>query len=373
MNVCICTNGIFPHAVGGIQRHSRLLVEALAQKNVCLGVIHPHAGENIFKDVPQVEEFVVPPLATEKNYLLASYQYSKNVLDVVRQRECSVVYSQGFSIWAGIREVQDRLIVNPHGLEPFQAIGLKNKLIGLPFRLVQSYVFRRAERVVSLGGKLTDILRRHVDEERIAVIPNAVELPQIDRDGSTPRPRHLLFVGRFAANKGIHILMNAVRELNQRGFEEDLVFDLVGKGPLFDEYKAKYQASNVNFLGFVNDQELHERYESCDALLLPTLYEGMPTVVLEAMSYGKPVIVTDVGATRELVDSSNGYVIPKNNAEELVKAIVSFYELSDDEKRALGEASRRKVEERFVWEAVADEYLKLFRSVKESRMKEVND
>jgi glycosyltransferase involved in cell wall biosynthesis len=99
----------------------------------------------------------------------------------------------------------------------------------------------------------------------------------------------------------------------------------------------------------------------------------MPTVVLEAMSYGKPVIVTDVGATRELVDSSNGYVIPKNNVEELVKAIVSFHELSDDERRALGETSRRKVEERFVWEAVAEEYLKLFKSVEESRMEKVND
>lgn len=373
MNVCICTNGIFPHAVGGIQRHSRLLVEALAEKNIHLDVIHPHAGEKIFDGLRGVEELAVPPLATERNYLLASYQYSKNVLDVVRERECSVLYSQGFSIWAGIREVQDRLIVNPHGLEPFQALGLKNKLIGLPFRLVQSYIFRRAQCVVSLGGKLTDILRRHVDEERIAVIPNAVELPQVDKDENATRPQRLLFVGRFAANKGIHILMDAVRELNQRGYEEDFVFDLVGKGPLFDEYKAKYQATNVNFLGYIDDQELRERYKSCDVLLLPTLYEGMPTVVLEAMSYGKPVIVTDVGATRELVDSRNGYMIPKNDAESLVEAIISFHELSDDERRALGKTSRRKVEERFVWEAVAEEYLQLFKSVEESKMEKVQD
>ena len=173
----------------------------------------------------------------------------------------------------------------------------------------------------------------------------------------------MLFVSRFAANKGIPVFMEAIQQLNASGLQDQLTFNFAGKGPLYDEYVAKYQLPNVNFLGFVDDADLENLYRTCHLFVLPTLFEGMPTVVLEAMSHRLPIVVSDVGATAEQVDASNGYLIPKNDANALAQAITQFYGLSSEAKRAMSEASFARLQARFTWEAVAQQHLQLFRQM----------
>lgn len=91
----------------------------------------------------------------------------------------------------------------------------------------------------------------------------------------------------------------------------------------------------------------------------------MPTVVLEAMAHALPIIVTDVGATAELVSSSNGYLIKKNNVAELKKAFASFIDLSDSQKKKLGQNSLKKVHNHFTWPKVAKKHYQLFKSLTE--------
>ncbi|MEL7401330.1 MAG: hypothetical protein AAFN68_12275, partial [Pseudomonadota bacterium] len=101
LKVLFCTDGIFPHAVGGMQRHSRLLVEALAHTGeVDLVVLHPHPGEAIFADFPQVEEIALPPLPGKKHYFFELRDYSKLVLAEALKRPDHLIYSQGLSVWA---------------------------------------------------------------------------------------------------------------------------------------------------------------------------------------------------------------------------------------------------------------------------------
>jgi glycosyltransferase involved in cell wall biosynthesis len=89
----------------------------------------------------------------------------------------------------------------------------------------------------------------------------------------------------------------------------------------------------------------------------------MPTVVLEAMARGLPILVTDVGATRELVDESNGQIIAKNSPDSIVAALDRLHGMPDGDFAALGARSIRKVEERFTWDRVADAHVDLFRRV----------
>ena len=86
----------------------------------------------------------------------------------------------------------------------------------------------------------------------------------------------------------------------------------------------------------------------------------MPTVVLEAMSASMPIIVTDTGATAELVDSDNGFLIETANVRALKWAIQRYYQLKPEEKKALSEKSYQKVVEKFTWEKVARQHLDLF-------------
>lgn len=363
--ILFCTDGIFPHAVGGMQRHSRLLIEQLAaMPDISIKVIHPHQGIRVFEN-PAITEIVAVPEKTSERYLINCYEYSKKIYDLALKHPNAIIYSQGLSVWYNIGRIGKRVIVNPHGLEPYQSLTTRDYVSGIPFRMIFNHLFKNAACIISLGGRLTPILQSKTSPGKVKVLPNAVNVPEINprNFNRADGPVKFLFVGRFALNKGINILAQAVKELNAAGYTDKFIFNLVGKGPLFDSYKNEYAFPNLNFLGFADDDKLSDLYRTNDVFVLPTLFEGMPTVVLEAMACGMPIIVTDVGATLEMVDQSNGFIIEKNDVESLKNAILKYSELSDVNKKSMSEASYSRVKDKFTWKIVADKHAGLFRSL----------
>jgi glycosyltransferase involved in cell wall biosynthesis len=289
-----------------------------------------------------------------------------------------VILSQGFCVWKGIDRFRDRLIVHPHGLEMFQMLTRKERMLGWPFRASLRSILRHSAACISLGGKLTTILQQQVEGSacKVVVLPNATEVTQVSSDkgqvasdkGQVSRGKgvgaiRLLFVGRFAFNKGLDVLMAVARRLVQEGRQDRVRFDLAGDGPLLAEYQQRGLPRNVNLCGRVDDEQLRALYAGCDALILPTRFEGMPTVVLEAMAQAKPIIVSDVGATAELVSPHNGYLLPPGDAEALYQAVLAFAERSPEVHAKMGTYSYERVKERFSWPAVTQDYLQLFRSI----------
>ena len=80
-------------------------------------------------------------------------------------------------------------------------------------------------------------------------------------------------------------MLQTISELNAEGLEKQMHFNLVGKGPLYEQMISEYKLPNITFAGFADDEQLKAFYTSSDAFIFPTLFEGMPTVVLEAMSF----------------------------------------------------------------------------------------
>ena len=361
MKLAFCTDGIFPNTIGGMQRHSRLLIEKLSVHNIDITVFHPH-NEKLFPKNKNIKEIEIQNIDKSKNYLIESYAYSKRIFKHLKNMPEHIIYSQGLSVWYGIKKLPNKIIVNPHGLEPYQALGTKDKLIAIPFKKVFNYVFKNANYVVSLGGKLTEILESQLkDKSKIVVLPNGVNLQK----NYTPQtkalyPVKLLFVGRFASNKGIDLLLRVADELNNEGYSDKIELKLAGKGPLWEQMQKEYPLKNVEFLGFVSDEQLIDLYTQSHIFVLPTLFEGMPTVVHEAMTYSLPVIVSDVGATAEQVDSNNGYLLPRNNKKALKDAITDFVSKTEEERNKPGKASLKRVKEKFLWEIVAQKHYDLF-------------
>lgn len=348
-----------------MQRHSRLLIEELAKdESLDLIVIHPH-DEQVFNQ-PSIVEIPIQGIDEQKTYLKECRKYSKRVYDVLRSYPNAIIYSQGISVWHKCGEFSNRLIVNPHGLEPFQALSKKDKIIGFPFRKIFNYIFNKSKYVVSLGGNLTNILSAGTTSYKLIILPNAVNIPSETMNKIYPDQNEkikLFFVSRFAANKGIKLLMQAISELNEEGFSSNIEYSLGGKGPLYEEIVKKYQFDNVKYWGFISDEDLVANYQNSDAFVFPTLFEGMPTVVLEAMSHRLPIIVSDTGATAELVDNTNGFLINKNDVPGIKEAIKQFYRLTSEEKQNLSAASLQKVKDRFTWQAVALAHKELFQRI----------
>lgn len=346
MRVCFATDGLFPHAMGGMQRHTVFLANALVDAGVEVEAVAPtgHDRGDYRFDVVTADWPEGGP------YPLTLQRWSKRVVEVMRGRDYDVVYGQGLTLWGESPPNGAPAVFNPHGLELCTIPERIARLKAWPLRAGARRQAAVAERTISLGGKLTGVIVDclHVPRERVAIVPNGVD-PTYFRPGAVERdPRTVLFVGRLFANKGLDTLCEAALLL-----PDDVRVLIVGDGPLRTEYERRYRDPRIVFRGGIGEDELHTLYGQAAVLALPTRSDGMPTVILEAFCCGTPAVATDVGAISELVDDTTGALLPRSDARLLADALRRILGLPDDERRAMSDAARARVESRFTWDAVA--------------------
>jgi glycosyltransferase involved in cell wall biosynthesis len=154
----------------------------------------------------------------------------------------------------------------------------------------------------------------------------------------------LIFIGRDEERKGLHILRKALSVI-QSPFHLTLVGEV---GPI------ESKIHTIENIGLIKSKdELFKLIDKSHAIVVPSLSEGMPTVILEAMARGKAIIATDVGAVSELVDDSNGKLVPPNDAKALANAIEN---LGDNDIKKASERSLVKVAS-FNWDEIANRFL----------------
>jgi phosphatidylinositol alpha-1,6-mannosyltransferase len=345
MRVAFVTDGIFPHAVGGMQRHTAALAAALVAEGIDLDVIAPSGHEQ------GGHPFRVVPLEWPETrlYPLALRRWADRCAAAVAAENYDVVYGQGLTLWGRLPDDAPPSIYNPHGLELCATGSRIGDAKAWPLRIGARRQAAQAALTISLGGKLTDLAERclHVPHERIRVVPNAVDASRFDGVAGDPRdPRLVLFVGRLFANKGLDVLARAAAEL-----PSDVRVLVVGDGPLRDEAVR----SGLELTGPVTEDELARLYARASVLAVPSRSDGMPTVILEAFACGTPAVATDVGAISELVSDATGVLLREPEPRALASALRHVLELADSERAAMSEAARQLARERFSWPAVARE------------------
>jgi len=156
----------------------------------------------------------------------------------------------------------------------------------------------------------------------------------------------LVCVGRLCREKSQPLLVRAVAALRKRGIRVDLV--LAGDGDLRGEVSALIArhelGEQVTITGWIGSEEVRRLIEAADALVLPSLAEGLPVVIMEAMALGRPVITTWVAAIPELVrPGRDGLLVAPGDEDGLVEAIARFVALDPRERLAMGESARDRV------------------------------
>ena len=183
--------------------------------------------------------------------------------------------------------------------------------------------------------------------------------------GILPEELVLLFVGGLHEAKGILELIEAFVQLCTQFRNLHLVF--VGDGPARGELKRRISEvrleSRVHLVGQKPHEEIPHWLSASDIFVLPSHWEGLPNVVVEAMACKRPVVATCVGGIPEAVeDGEGGILIDKSNVEALVKAIALL--LDDEAKReSMGAAGRRIVEKKFTWEKNAEKTNRVYKEV----------
>lgn len=169
----------------------------------------------------------------------------------------------------------------------------------------------RAARLIVLNSEAQQMFRTVFDRE-VELVPNFVDAGSLSHTAPT---RRWLFVGRLAAEKGVLELLNA--------WPEGEPLDLVGSGPLEGEVRrAADRMRGANVLGNVSHSRLVSSLHEYRGLLLPSLWpEGLPTVLLEALASGLPVVVSDrVSAAGRVQAAGAGTIYDPSGGVEAVRA-----------------------------------------------------
>jgi glycosyltransferase involved in cell wall biosynthesis len=246
------------------------------------------------------------------------------------------------------------------------------------YRTLSIPVHRLFDRVtLRLSGQVSFVSRsaaRDVlgteHEGSARVVYNAVPDPPKRSGGRPVEPTELLFVGLPRDSKRVNILPSVLRRVRQVlpharlrlvGFRLEEQAELVG---LFDRLKV---SEAVICEGAMRSEEIQPFYRAAGVLLLPSAYEGLPMVLLEALGAGLPCVATRVGGIPEVIqDGVNGFVTELDSPEQLAGRSLDI--LNDpDRRRRMGEAGRRMVVERFGLTRQFDEYLHLYRSLCDAR------
>ena len=206
-----------------------------------------------------------------------------------------------------------------------------------------------------------------VPADRITQLPNGVETDSIPAkvSYSLPDPVRLIFVGRLHQQKGLDVLFTAFQQLLQKHPNLNLQLQLLGDGPLREDLLALAQqlgiASQVEFVGMT--EQVFDYLQQADVFILPSRSEGQSNALLEAMSCGLPVIVSDIPANLEVIENEkNGLTFRAGNPDALVNAVTLVLDNAELRER-LGRTARQTIEIQYSLDSTAERYISLYQDL----------
>lgn len=376
MRIALLTDGIYPHVMGGMQKHSYYLCKYLAGLGVHIDLYHTTKGasdpEEQLVDFTEAERARVRPFLVEYptsdgwpgHYLRTSRQYSKRIFEHLQESGSApdFIYAQGLTSWYLLQHRKKLgyavpVGINVHGYEMFQIaatgrILLEQWMLRPAFRLIN----QEADWVFAFGGEIRRIAagRAGAREDRIIEIPNGIATKWLIAEGPAVKragPLKFAYVGRFERRKGVQELNKAIQKLSA-----STPFEFHFIGPIPEAEQLDHPG--VVYHGMIrNAADVQQLLTEGDVLVTPSYSEGMPTVILEAMACGCAVIATDVGAVRSMVDEQVGWLIPPANQQALQAALEAALACPDEALQARKLAARNRVESSFLWEHIARDTL----------------
>ncbi|HWS98256.1 MAG TPA: TIGR04063 family PEP-CTERM/XrtA system glycosyltransferase [Candidatus Methylomirabilis sp.] len=253
-----------------------------------------------------------------------------------------------------------------------------NSLRYRAIRQLETYVLQRADGVVTLcEGMRKEIARRGIPDQRIAVVPNAVEPTHFgrvqERDQSLAKSLELSdrtvlgFIGSFYHYEGLDLLLSALPQI--RAARPDTVLLLVGGGPEEAKLRSKISQENlaeaVRFVGRVPHGEVRRYYDLVDYFVYPRRRIRLTELVtplkpLEAMAEGRIVLASDVGGHRELIrDSETGFLFAPDDPASIAHRVIEVLSKKDEHSR-IRDAARDYVATERTWPVCASSYRELY-------------
>jgi glycosyltransferase involved in cell wall biosynthesis len=204
---------------------------------------------------------------------------------------------------------------------------------------IECLAYRSASAIIHTTQQDVDFVasRYGIARDRLSVIPNWVDTELFKPMDIEKQPRSICFVGRLEPQKNLHALIEALAGLDAR-------LIVYGDGSMRSELEERARELDVyvEFCGRVANEDLPCALNACELFVLPSLYEGHPKVLLEAMACGLPVIGTNVEGIREIIRDGENGVLCGTDAPSIREAITRLFG-NTEIQTTLGRAGRAKI------------------------------
>ena len=216
--------------------------------------------------------------------------------------------------------------------------------------------------MVVLSEYWREVLSERVSDEKMVILPNAVDPDEYDPEYGA-RPPHVAFVSNHLERKGIRELTSALDDLFAEGL--DFRATIAGSGPLSglaEDLDAERE--RVSYVGYVSEAEKRDLLSRASIYALPTYAEGLPIGLLEGMAGGNAVVTTRVAAIPDVVEPESGELIDPGDEDALRAALRRLVE----DPEAVAEGGRRNrelIESTYSWRRTAERLATLYEDLRE--------
>ncbi len=371
-----------PHVYGGAGVHVSNLTQALSKiPNMDIEVRTLRVGEEPHSEEVSVKRYDSWPLLREKSEPSSRSLFEAFSVDLamVKDRTDSEIVHvhTWYTSLAGFfaKQLYDvKLVATAHSVEPKRP--WKREAMGNAYRLstwAERTCLEACDRVIAVSNEdKRDIIECYgIDESRIDVIPNGIDITKYRRREDSPvldrysvEKPYVLFLGRLSRQKGVFDVVEASSKLPE-GVKMVLVTGRADEKGVEEEFgRMVKDRENIVWINrMLTEEEAVALYSGAEVFTAPSLYEPFGLINLEAMACGRPVVSTRVGGIKDVViEEETGLLVPPNSPDELAKALnelLSNKALAEE----MGRKGRIRVEREFSWERVAEKTLALYKSL----------
>jgi glycosyltransferase involved in cell wall biosynthesis len=372
--------GLFHPFVGGAEKECQKLSKKLMERGISVTVLTQHSD-----GLPEYEEVGgIPVYRKIKGWHLFELTYMISVLHFLLKHRKEFDIIQCFGLYLFIppallmKYLFGRRVIAR--LECSGRFGDFWRISQLRWKRLIMVSSRRLDKIIFISHDIRkELVENQFSLKRLVYIPNSVDISLFkpSENHGNRNSKNICFVGRLEVQKGVEYLIKAMDVIKSE--KKDTKLFIIGDGQLrtpLEELCKKLELNDyINFAGSVNN--VLPYYHNSKIFVLPSISEGMPLTLLEAMSCGLPVIVTLVGGNKEILDSNletgrtkishynigeYGILVNPEDIEGLAKAILKL--LKDEElAKQLGEKARKLVENKFSLEKITNDYVDLYHSL----------
>ena len=367
MKILRVVSDLYPSVVGGIGIHAHLMSTSQARQGhevMVLTLNQKKLPKNELVNGYRVIRFPCYITICGNSFapgLILEIMRRKQTVDIIHAHS-HLFFSTNVCALARIFHSAPLIITN-HGLISASAPAWLNILYKHTF---STATFHIADHIICYTDiEKENIEKLGIDPKKISVIHNGVDTTLFAPVpyGKPKDRKQIVWAGRYVPGKGVEYLIEAFSQVLKKFPGAHLV--LVGDGPektATEERIRRLQIqSSVTLIDYLDNAKLPQLYNQSDMFVLPSLMEGVPRTLLEAMACRVPVVTTNLPHLLDIVEGA-GFVVPPKDTMLLSDAILTILEDASLAEK-MGQRGRNKIEQEYSWEDTVGKTLALYESV----------